>query len=102
MRGAGSGINTLSPDIIAVKDGIGYAFECKAWDNDSLSIEHDRFQGLLDWERNTRMNTFVAWRMNSNGWFFIKLNEMKHNEKSKTITKKTTLEINRRLEAIFV
>lgn len=102
MRGAGSGINTLSPDIIAIKEGIGYAFECKAWDNDNLSIENDRFEGLVNWERNTKMNTFIAWRMNGNGWFFIKLHEMKENAKTKTMTKKTTIEINRRLESIIV
>lgn len=102
MRGAGSGINTLSPDLIAVRNGKGLAFECKAWDNDNLSIENDRFEGLVKWKANTSMETFVAWRMNSDGWYFIKLDEMKSNNKTKTISKKTAIEINRRLEAIMV
>lgn len=101
MRSAGSGINTLSPDLIAVKEGRGMAFECKAWDRESLAIENDRFDGLVRWQRNTGMDTFVAWRMNSNGWFFIKLEEMKNNNKSKTISKKTAIEINRRIESIM-
>jgi Holliday junction resolvase len=100
MRGAGSGINTLSPDLIAVKEGKGMAFECKAWERDSVAIENDRFQGLVEWKRNTGMETFVAWRMNSTGWFFIKLEEFKENDKSKTISKKTAIEINRRIESI--
>lgn len=102
MRSAGSGINTLSPDLIAMKSGKRLAFECKAWNKDSLSIENDRFQGLLDWESNTGMGTFVAWRMNNAGWFFIKLGEMKPNVKSRTITKSTALQINRKLEAIIL
>lgn len=101
MRSAGSGINTLSPDLIAIKDGRGMAFECKAWDKNSLSIENDRFEGLASWERNTRMETFVAWRMNGAGWFFIRLKEMKVNGKSTTVSKKMTLEINRRLDSIL-
>ncbi len=102
MRSAGSGINTLSPDLIAVRNGKGLAFECKAWDRDSLSIENDRFAGLMEWRRNTGMDTFVAWRMNGTGWFFIKLEEMKNNEKTTTISKKVALEINRRIESIMV
>ena len=101
MRSAGSGINTLSPDLVVMKDGKGFAFECKAWESTSLSIENERFEGLLKWQENTKLDTFVAWRMSNNGWFFIKLNEMKTNEKNKTVTKSTALEINRRIEALM-
>lgn len=102
MRSAGSGINTLSPDLIAMKDGKGFAFECKAWESSSLSIEKERFEGLLEWERNTHMDTFVAWRMSNSGWYFIRLNEMKDNSKTRTITKGTAIGINRRIGAIVV
>ncbi len=101
MRSAGSGINTLSPDIIALRNGRGIAFECKAWDRDSLSIENSRFQGLLDWQSNTGMDTFVAWRMNGSGWLFIRLEEMKRNPKTRTISKKSAIGIDRRLESIL-
>lgn len=100
MRSAGSGINTLSPDIIAMKSDRRFAFECKAWDRESLSIENGRFQGLLDWQRNTGMDTYVAWRMSNMGWFFIKLDEMKSNDKTRSVSKKFALETNRRLETI--
>ncbi len=102
IRSAGSGINTLSPDLVAVKNSKGLAFECKAWDRDSLSIENDRFEGLVQWQKNTGMETFIAWRMNSMGWYFVKLDEMKINNKTKTISKKTTVEINRRLQSIMI
>lgn len=101
MRSAGSGINTLSPDLIAVKDGRGLAFECKAWDRDSVAIENDRFDGLVEWRRNTGMETFLAWRMNGTGWFFIKLEELQSNDKTRTISKKTAMDINRRMESII-
>ncbi len=101
MRGAGSGVNSLSPDLIAIKGGKGFAFECKAWDRESVAIENDRFQGLLDWRNNTGMETFVAWRMNGKGWFFIRLEEMKQNEKSRAISRKVAMEINRGMDYIL-
>ncbi len=101
IRAAGSGVNTLSPpDLLAIKSAKGLAFECKAWDSTSLSIDHEKFSSLDSWERNTGMDTFIAWRMNGSGWFFIRLNEMKKTEKNYTVTKKNALNINRRLEHI--
>ncbi|MGD0510540.1 MAG: Holliday junction resolvase Hjc [Candidatus Micrarchaeaceae archaeon] len=102
MRSAGSGINTLSPDIIAMKSGKRLAFECKAWDSGNLSMENERFRGLLEWQSNTGMETYVAWRMSNAGWYFIKLEEMKVNEKTTTVSKRQVLEANRRLEAIIL
>lgn len=98
MRSAGSGVNSLSPDIIAFKDGRGFAFECKAWNKDRLAIEPEKFEVLQHWKSNTGMETMIAWRMNGKGWFFIKLEEMKRTEKSYSVTKKATLEINRRID----
>ncbi len=102
MRGAGSGVNSLSLDVIAIKDGVGLAFECKAWDKDSIAIETDRYNGLVEWQNNTKMSTFVAWRMNGTGWFFIKPDELGENKKSRSITKKEAIKINRRLENILL
>ena len=95
VRSAGSGVNSISPDIIVIKDGVGFSFECKAWDKSSLNIEPDKHKVLVDWQRNTRMHTFIAWRMNNMGWFFIKPEEMNQNEKSFTVTKKQAVSINR-------
>jgi Holliday junction resolvase len=101
MRSAGSGVNTLSPDLIAIKGEDALAFECKAWESSSVSIENERYEKLVEWARNTRMRTFVAWRMNGKGWLFIKPEEMNPQEKNWTVTKKNAVVINRRLEAIL-
>ncbi|MEM3775449.1 MAG: hypothetical protein QXZ35_02235, partial [Candidatus Micrarchaeaceae archaeon] len=36
IRSAGSGVNSISPDILVVKKNSGMAFECKAWDKNGL------------------------------------------------------------------
>ncbi len=99
MRAAGSGVNSLSPDIIAIKEGRGFAFECKAWAT-NLLIEPERLDSLQVWEKNTGMQTFIAWKINNKGWFFIKLNELLKNGKNYTMTKSRAFEINRRFEEI--
>lgn len=101
VRSAGSGVNSISPDIVAIRQGKGMAFECKAWDRGSLAIEPEKYDALSEWERNSGMGTFIAWRMSNRGWFFIKLNEMNRNEKSYSVTMKKTLEIGRTLEALM-
>ncbi len=101
IRSAGSGVNALGPDIIALKDREAFCIECKAWDKGSLSLDYDQFEKLLEWEKNTSFPTFVAWRMSGEGWYFIKLEEFKKCEKSYTVTMRKTKEIGRRLEAIL-
>jgi Holliday junction resolvase len=98
MRSAGSGVNSISPDIIAFKEGKGYAFECKAWERGSIAIPVDKFECLKRWERNTGMETFLAWRMNGKGWYFIKLTEMRKAVSNYTVTSKDAEAINRRFE----
>jgi Holliday junction resolvase len=100
IRSAGSGVNALGPDIIALKNGNAICIECKAWDRGSLSLDYDQFEKLLEWESNTSFPTYVAWRMNNKGWFFVKLSEFTKNEKSYTVTMKRTVEINRVLESV--
>jgi Holliday junction resolvase len=102
VRSAGSGVNSISPDIIAIKHGKGLAFECKAWDRSSLSIEPEKYDVLCEWERNTGMDTFIAWRMNGQGWLFIKLAEMNRCDKSYTVTKTQAFQIGRKIEALLV
>lgn len=102
IRAAGSGVNSVSPpDLVAVKKGKGLAFECKAWDNTSLAIDHEKFAALKNWMDNTGMETYMAWRMNGSGWFFIRLDEMSRTEKNYTVTKKIALGINRNLKQMF-
>jgi Holliday junction resolvase len=81
IRSAGSGVNSISPDIVVIKNGRGFAFECKAWES-NIAIEPEKFYVLKNWEKNTGMKTFIAWRMNGKGWFFIALDELHQSEKS--------------------
>ena len=98
VRSAGSGVNSVSPDIIAIKQGKGLAFESKAWDGNGISIDHEKFESLRQWRDNSGMDTYIAWRMNGAGWFFITLDEMSRTEKNYRVTKKNAIRINRRPE----
>ena len=100
MRSAGSGVNSISPDIIAFKDGKGIAVESKAWEGNGIAIDHEKWGYLKQWETNTRMDTYMAWRMNRLGWYFIKLDEMSKTEKNYRVTKKNALKIGRKLEHV--
>ena len=101
IRSAGSGVNALGPDIIALKDREAFCIECKAWDKSSLSLDYEQFEKLLEWERNTSFPTFIAWKISRDGWYFIRLDEFKKCEKSYTVTMKKTLEIGRRLDTVL-
>jgi Holliday junction resolvase len=101
IRAAGSGVNSLSPDLLAFKRTKQYAFECKAWESGSLSIEKSRFEGLRTWEDNTGITTFIGWRINRVGWRFIYLREFEEKENNFTITRTKSLEIDRKIEAIL-
>jgi Holliday junction resolvase - archaeal type len=102
MRSAGSGVNSISPDIISYKNGKGFAFECKAWDRGSLSIDIEKFECLMRWKENTSMETFIAWRVKRGGWFFVRLEEMERKEMNYTVTMKSAVELNRRFETIVL
>jgi len=100
MRSAGSGVNSISPDIIAIKSGKGFAFECKAWET-SVAIEPEKYNVLKDWENNTGLKTFIAWRMNGKGWFFIPIDKLRQTEKSYRISKKEAFDNGMSIEQIL-
>jgi Holliday junction resolvase len=101
IRAAGSGVSSLSPDILVFRKGFQYAFECKAWESSSLSIEKEKFKALKEWERNTGITTFIAWRISRVGWRFVYLDELEENPKSYSITMSKTLAIDRGLEKLL-
>ncbi len=101
IRSAGSGVNSISPDIMGIKKSHALCFECKAWDSGRISIEHDKFASLVKWRDNTGMGTYMAWRVSNEGWYFITLDEMERNERSYSITLKRAKQINRRLENVI-
>lgn len=101
LRSAGSGVSSLGPDIIAIKDGVCLSFECKAWDRGSLSLDPESFDKLLRWERNTASHTFVAWRIRKMGWLFIKTGEFSKAERNYNVTMRRAMEINRGIDQVL-
>ncbi len=101
LRSAGSGVNALSPDLIAIRKGKGMIIECKAWEKGSLSLAPEQFGKILEWEARTEFPTFVAWRMNGMGWFFIKPAEFKRGRSNYNITRKKAIELNRKLQDVL-
>ena len=101
-RSAGSGVNAISPDLIAIKKGVCVSIECKAWESTSLALDREQFEKLLEWEHNSEFPTYVAWRMNGMGWYFIKLAEFERGGTgSYNITRKKVLKSNRKMEDVF-
>lgn len=86
---------------MAIKNGVGMLFECKAWEKSCLSFEKEKIALLNIWRINTSMQLLFAWRMNGEGWFFIKPEELSETNMAFVVTKKRALEINRRLEHII-
>ncbi len=100
VRAAGSGVNALGPDILALKGSFCFAIECKAWDRGSLSLDPDQYQKLVEWERNTTSLTFVAWKISNKGWYFIRLSEFTKGDRNYNVTMRKVMETNRTMEAI--
>jgi len=73
IRAAGSGVSSLSPDILVFKKGLQYAFEVKAWETKNLNIKKDQYEGLLRWEKNTGITAYVIWKRNHEPFLFIPL-----------------------------
>src|SRR3989344_5970500 len=71
IRAAGSGVSSLSPDVLAFRHGIQYAFEVKAIEKEHLHIEKRQFLNLKKCEENTGITCLVGWRRNRKGWRFI-------------------------------
>lgn len=86
IRAAGSGVNSLSPDLLAFKAGRQYAIECKAWDSGSLSFEKEKMAGMLKWEEVTGITYMIGWRVSREGWFIFPVHHLEEQNKTFTIT----------------
>ena len=101
IRAAGSGVAGECPDILAFRRGVNFAFECKAWGSDRVSVDHAHYRSLKNWEENSGITTMLAWRMDGGMWNFIYLAELEENPQSFSITKKRALEIGRGVESVL-
>jgi Holliday junction resolvase len=86
MRAAGSGVNSLSPDLLAFRRGLQYAIESKAWDSGSLSFEKERVAQMKGWEETTGITYLIGWRVSREGWFFFPIHLLEEKEKTFTMT----------------
>jgi Holliday junction resolvase len=86
IRAAGSGVNSLSPDLLAFKAGKQYAIECKAWDSGSLSFEKEKVAVMKKWEETTGITYLVGWRVSREGWFLFPVHNLEEQAKTFTIT----------------
>src|SRR3989338_4161498 len=98
IRAAGSGVNSLSPDLLAFKAGRQYAIECKAWDSGSLSFDKPRYAGMKRWEEVTGITYLIGWRVSRDGWYFFPIHLLEEQGKNYTITLKKAKMAGRRLE----
>jgi Holliday junction resolvase len=85
IRAAGSGVSSLSPDVMAFRRGIQYAFEVKAIEKEHLHLRQEQFLNLKKWEENTGISCYVGWRRNRKGWRFVPISLFKETPKSFSI-----------------
>jgi len=86
IRAAGSGVNSLSPDLLAFRAGKQYAIECKAWESGSLSFEKEKVAVMKQWEETTGITYLIGWRVSREGWFLFPVHMLEEQGKSFTIT----------------
>ncbi len=101
IRAAGSGVNSLSPDILVFRRGRQFGFEAKAWEKENLGLDREQFENLVKWEDNTGINCFVAWRRNRKPWLFLPLSVFNENAKSFAISWKKAQLIGRKIEELI-
>ncbi|MCX8166939.1 MAG: Holliday junction resolvase Hjc [Candidatus Micrarchaeota archaeon] len=94
-RIAGSGKNN-NPDLLAFRQGMQFAFECKNWDNDYLHLKKEQVESLLHWQNVSGISTYIAWKHKD--WYFLHPKELEETEKGYTISIKKAMMINRKLD----
>ena len=98
IRAAGSGVNSLSPDILVFRRGMQFGIEAKAWEKKNLNISKDQFNNLKKWEEISGITCFVGWRRNRQPWYFLGIALFKENEKSFAINWETAQGLGKKLE----
>jgi holliday junction resolvase Hjr len=73
LRVAGSGSNPLPcPDVVALKKGKVFAFECKARKGNYLPISIEQMDEEIGWAEQAGAEFFIAWKVPRQGWLFFK------------------------------
>ncbi|MCK4319141.1 hypothetical protein KAW38_01055 [Candidatus Micrarchaeota archaeon] len=100
IRAAGSGVSSLSPDLMAFKKGMQYAIESKAIETENLAIKKEQFENLVKWEETTGITSYIGWRRKREQWVFIPLSVFKKNKGSYSINWKNAKLIGRSLQEL--
>jgi|SRR3989338_2177220 len=98
IRAAGSGGNSLSPDLLIFKRGIQYAIEAKAWEKEYLHLNKDQFLNMVKWEEVTGITSIIGWKRNRKPWVFLGLSLFEENKKSFAISWEKAELIGKKLE----
>lgn len=101
IRAAGSGSNSLSPDILAFKKGNQIAIEVKAHEKDYLHIRSEQINLLKRWEEISGITTYIGWRRNREEWVFLSLRMLKSNEKGAGIKWEDAKEIGFKIDYLL-
>ena len=84
IRSAGSGADSVSPDLLALASTRRMAFECKAWDGGYLWIERLKMEKMREFELKTTIPVYIAWKVSRKDWKFFPLSALKEQEKGYT------------------
>lgn len=98
IRAAGSGVNSLSPDILVFRRGMQFGIEAKAWEKGNLNIDVEQFRNLRRWEDVSGINCYIGWRRNREPWYFLPLSLFKENQKSFAINWENARSLGKKLE----
>ncbi len=98
IRAAGSGVNSLSPDILVFRRGMQFGIEAKAHEKENLSIDREQFDNLKRWEDISGINCYIGWRRNREPWYFLPLAIFKENEKTYGINWENAKGLGKRIE----
>ncbi|MCD6279516.1 hypothetical protein J7J26_01970 [Candidatus Micrarchaeota archaeon] len=93
IRAAGSGNDSMCPDLLAFKTDKQYGFESKSWKRNVLNLKIPQVEGLFRWKENTGITTMVAWKIPRVGWRFIPIELLNKNKKGYSINKTKALEL---------
>ena len=98
IRAAGSGVNSLSPDILVFRRGMQIGIEAKAWEKQNLNIDREQFENLRKWEDVSGINCVIGWRRNRMPWVFVPLGVFKESAKSFGINWENASALGKKLE----
>jgi Holliday junction resolvase len=100
IRAAGSGVNSLSPDILVFRRGMQFGIEAKAHETQNLGIGREQFLNLRRWEEVSGINCYIGWRRNREPWYFIPLPLFRENGKTFSINWGNASGLGKRLEEL--